>query len=64
MPIYKNPDHCGDLYVILEIEMPEEQWLQSIDHEARFTLQRLLIVLTFIYCTGFGRPFATQKDRC
>ncbi|KAG6832823.1 hypothetical protein H0H92_009442 [Tricholoma furcatifolium] len=31
MPIYKRPDEKGDLYVILSIEMPDEQWLTTID---------------------------------
>lgn len=31
MPIYKRPDQKGDLYVILDLEMPDEQWLKSID---------------------------------
>ncbi|KAL4066704.1 hypothetical protein J3A83DRAFT_4098420, partial [Scleroderma citrinum] len=39
MPTFKNPDHKGDLYVVLEVEMPDARWLQSIDQEA---LARLL----------------------
>lgn len=31
MPIYKNPDQKGNLYVMLEIDMPEESWLKTID---------------------------------
>ena len=31
MPIYKRPDQKGDLYVRFEVEMPDEQWLKSID---------------------------------
>ncbi|KAI0292128.1 hypothetical protein BC826DRAFT_452828 [Russula brevipes] len=34
MPTYKNPDVCGNLYIILEVEMPGEDWLSSADHEA------------------------------
>ncbi|KAG6909944.1 hypothetical protein DXG01_014213 [Tephrocybe rancida] len=33
MPIYKQSDK-GDLYVILSIEMPDEQWLKTIDKKA------------------------------
>lgn len=31
MPIYKQSDEKGDLFVVLEIEMPSEQWLKTID---------------------------------
>ncbi|KII89757.1 hypothetical protein PLICRDRAFT_39921 [Plicaturopsis crispa FD-325 SS-3] len=34
MPIYKRPDEKGDLYIVFDIEMPDEQWLQSIDRKA------------------------------
>ncbi|GJJ08268.1 hypothetical protein Clacol_002478 [Clathrus columnatus] len=31
MPIYKQSDEKGDLFVVLELEMPSEQWLKTID---------------------------------
>lgn len=31
MPVFKNPDQKGDLYIVLEIEMPDTQWLGSTD---------------------------------
>ncbi|KAI0329112.1 DnaJ-domain-containing protein [Cubamyces sp. BRFM 1775] len=31
MPVYKTPDHKGNLYVMLEIDMPDESWLKTID---------------------------------
>lgn len=31
MPLYRRPDEKGDLYVILDIEMPDQEWLASID---------------------------------
>ncbi|KAL4264746.1 DnaJ-domain-containing protein [Pleurotus pulmonarius] len=34
MPKYKHPDQKGDLYVIFDIEMPDEQWLKSVDKKA------------------------------
>ncbi|TFY60811.1 hypothetical protein EVG20_g7283 [Dentipellis fragilis] len=34
MPTYKSPDHKGNLYVVLEVEMPDEQWLQSVNRAA------------------------------
>jgi DnaJ family protein A protein 2 len=33
MPRYKHPDQKGDLYVIFDVEMPDEQWMKSIDLE-------------------------------
>ncbi|OCH95463.1 DnaJ-domain-containing protein [Obba rivulosa] len=39
MPHYKNPDQKGNLYVILEVDMPDEEWLKSVDRAA---LERLL----------------------
>ncbi|TFK40254.1 hypothetical protein BDQ12DRAFT_628117 [Crucibulum laeve] len=34
MPIYKRPDQRGDLYVIIGVDMPDEQWLKSVDQKA------------------------------
>ncbi|KIK10107.1 hypothetical protein K443DRAFT_670736 [Laccaria amethystina LaAM-08-1] len=31
MPIYKRPDQKGDLFIILDIEMPDEEWLKTVD---------------------------------
>lgn len=31
MPLYRRPDEKGDLYVLLDIEMPNQEWLASID---------------------------------
>lgn len=31
MPVYKNPDHKGNLYVMLQVDMPDETWLGSVD---------------------------------
>lgn len=33
MPIHKRPDERGNLYVVLDVEMPDEQWLQGIDRK-------------------------------
>ncbi|KAF8591087.1 DnaJ-domain-containing protein [Ramaria rubella] len=38
MPVYKQADEKGDLFVVLEVEMPTEQWLKSVDSEALATL--------------------------
>ncbi|KAG6850691.1 hypothetical protein H0H93_009849 [Arthromyces matolae] len=34
MPIHKRPSEKGDLYVILSVEMPGDDWLQTIDKKA------------------------------
>ncbi|GLB40514.1 putative dnaJ-domain-containing protein [Lyophyllum shimeji] len=34
MPVYKHPDQTGDLYVVFSIEMPDEQWLKTVDQKA------------------------------
>ncbi|KAF7985661.1 hypothetical protein HWV62_2195 [Athelia sp. TMB] len=39
MPVYKNSDTKGDLYVVFNVEMPDENWVKSIDSIA---LQSLL----------------------
>jgi len=31
MPTYKQPDVKGNLYVVFEVEMPDENWLKTID---------------------------------
>jgi DnaJ homolog subfamily A member 2 len=34
MPIYKDPGQKrGDLYVVLDVEMPSEEWLASVDRQ-------------------------------
>lgn len=33
MPTYKQPDQKGDLYIILDIEMPDSNWLNSVDRD-------------------------------
>ncbi|KAH0833262.1 putative chaperone regulator [Lanmaoa asiatica] len=34
MPTFKNPDQRGDLYIVLEFEMPDTEWLRSVDQAA------------------------------
>lgn len=36
MPVYKRPEQKGDLYVVLSIEMPNEQWLNSVDRTVQY----------------------------
>ncbi|KAF8907328.1 hypothetical protein CPB84DRAFT_1768933 [Gymnopilus junonius] len=34
MPVYRRPDEKGDLYVIFDVEMPDDQWLKTVDVKA------------------------------
>ncbi|KAI0701331.1 hypothetical protein BC835DRAFT_1323461 [Cytidiella melzeri] len=34
MPIYKNPDQKGQLYVVFEVDMPDEEWCRTVDKTA------------------------------
>lgn len=34
MPAYKNPDQKGNLYVMLQVDMPDEAWLSHVDRTA------------------------------
>ena len=31
MPVHKSPGQKGNLYVIISIEMPDENWLKKVD---------------------------------
>jgi DnaJ family protein A protein 2 len=35
MPVHKQPDEKGNLYVIFEIEMPTVNWLMTVDTKVR-----------------------------
>ena len=35
MPLLKSPDQKGCLYVVFEVDFPEEDWLKTIDVEVR-----------------------------
>jgi DnaJ family protein A protein 2 len=35
MPIYKQPDAKGDLYLTFTIEMPDDEWLKTVNQEVR-----------------------------
>jgi DnaJ homolog subfamily A member 2 len=37
MPTYKRPDQKGNLYVVLEVEFPEDGWLNTIDEPVSST---------------------------
>ncbi len=36
MPTYKHPDIRGNLYIVLNVEMPSEDWMGSVDHKVIF----------------------------
>lgn len=42
MPTYKRPDQTGNLYVVLEVELPDDQWLQTVDHKVRIRPFRVI----------------------
>lgn len=42
MPIYKRPDHKGDLYVLFDIEMPDEEWYKSVDRQVSLLISHRL----------------------
>lgn len=39
MPTYKHTDVRGNLYVVLNVEMPGEDWISSVDHKVVFFAQ-------------------------
>jgi len=38
MPIYKQAHEKGDLYAIIAIEMPDDEWLRTVDQRSLLTL--------------------------
>jgi len=34
MPVFKNPEQKGNLYVVFKVDMPDDQWLQNADQKA------------------------------
>jgi len=38
MPTYKHPDTKGDLYIVCRIDMPGEEWLNTVDRAVRPTI--------------------------
>jgi len=44
MPVHKNPNQKGNLYVVIHVEMPDESWLKSIDQKA----SAIIVVVKFI----------------
>lgn len=46
MPTYKNPDMRGSLYIVLDVEMPSEDWMSSVDHKVVY-FARCLALLPF-----------------
>ncbi len=50
MPTYKNPDMRGNLYIVLNVEMPNEAWMTSVDHQVVFFAQLFAILLVSNAC--------------
>ena len=38
MPTHKQPDRKGDLFVIMGVAMPDEQWLRTVDQKVHTNL--------------------------
>jgi len=38
MPVHKRPYEKGDLYVIFSLEMPNEQWLSTVDRKVSYSI--------------------------
>lgn len=62
MPIHKNPDQKGNLYIMLEIDMPDDEWIQQVDQTvgsvALFRLPSPSLNVSF---PGPWKPSAPQK---
>jgi len=41
MPVYKHPDSKGDLYIVFKIDMPGEEWLNTVDRAVSSVIFRL-----------------------
>ena len=41
MPVYKHPDTNGDLYIVFKIDMPGEEWLNTVDRTVRSIIFQL-----------------------
>jgi DnaJ family protein A protein 2 len=45
MPVHKNPDQKGNLYVVLHIDMPDEDWLKNVNQKvSRSTLSSSVLM--------------------
>lgn len=54
MPIHKQQDRKGDLYVIIEVEMPDDRWLKTVDHK---------VGSHFVLCTVFWTKYPFRHLR-
>jgi DnaJ-class molecular chaperone len=46
MPTYKHPDTKGDLYIVFKIDMPGEEWLNTVDRAVRPIISTLFPLTT------------------
>lgn len=58
MPVYKHPDSKGDLYIVFKIDMPGEEWLNTVDRAVRSMIFRLYSHSPLPSATG--ETFATK----
>ena len=54
MPVYKHPDAKGDLYIVFRVDMPGEEWLNTIDQAVCPT--------TFQPCSRSHDPFSNWRS--
>lgn len=68
MPVYKNSDTKGNMYVVMSVEMPDENWLKSVNQSVSLqpscTLPMLTIFLLFHHaeCRHYN-PCCHQRRR-
>jgi len=46
MPIYRRPQDKGDLYVVFDIEMPDQNWLKTVDIKVSASSITIIIIST------------------
>lgn len=60
MPVYKHPDTHGDMYIVFKIDMPGEEWLNTVDQAVRFTILLPYYPLIPPFFLATGEAFATE----
>ncbi len=68
MPTYKNPDARGNLYIVLKVEMPNEDWIGTVDQKVPILHSSLVyfLCLTLVYrrFPHCYRPRRRTLNRC
>lgn len=64
MPIYKNPDQKGQLYVVFEVDMPDEEWCRTVDRTVSNRSAHALLSkfdFTFLRCNTGPRSSVASR---